>query len=59
MIASEKKIRGAGGQSIAIKLAKNNSYYQKYFLLGQVTAILTIRKNQIRLYYDFLICDIV
>jgi hypothetical protein len=29
MIASEKKIRGAGGQSIAIELAKNNSYYQK------------------------------
>jgi hypothetical protein len=25
MIASEKKIRGAGGQSIAIELAKNNS----------------------------------
>jgi hypothetical protein len=29
MIASEKKIRGACGQSIAIERAKNNSYAQK------------------------------
>jgi hypothetical protein len=29
MIVAEKKIRGAGGQSIAIELAKNNSYSQK------------------------------
>jgi hypothetical protein len=29
MIASEKKNRGADGQSIAIELTKNNSHYQK------------------------------
>jgi hypothetical protein len=28
-IASEKKIRGVGGQRIAIGFAKNNSHYQK------------------------------
>jgi hypothetical protein len=34
MIASEKKIRGADGERIAIKAGKNNSNYQKKIVVS-------------------------